>query len=338
MEGFSNNFTGDYFVNLFADANRRHRRYFVFHLGTRGFFAEITTVARAAIYAHQHHLQLVLDNQQFGYRYQLGWADYYEPFCAEFEPGMEGQTVQHCDAANRPGVFMREIIAHRPEQLTLGPYTIEGFGEILRFFMLVLCRPNPHLCEQAATARKVLDLPPRYAAVHIRRGDKVGWEDVYYPVDIYLERLDKAGGSDLPIFVMSDDYRAVQEFEKALGSRGRHNPVSSLCSPEARGFDVWALREKKLAYRHGVHNEAVEHQEFIDHTYRSAVDLVTETLIAARSEIFVGTFKSNVTKTISFLHQRPTRCVLLHPDVLKRDPADNLKGGTANGENRRKDA
>ena len=326
MDGFSNNFTGDYFVNLFADANRRHDRYFVFHLGTRGFFAEITTVARAAIYAHLHQLQLVLDNQQFGYRYQRGWADYYEPFCGEFEPWMEDRTAQHCDAANRPGTFMREIIAHRPERLTLGPYTIDGFGEILRFFMLILCRPNQHLCEQAATARKILNLPPKYAAVHIRRGDKVGWEDVYYPVDIYLDHLDQAGGSGLPIFVMSDDYLAVKEFEKALESRGKRNPVSSLCAPEARGFDVWALREKKLAYRHGVTNEMVDHQEFLEHTYRSAVDLVVETLVAAGSEIFVGTFKSNVTKTISFLHHQPARCVLIRPGALRRYAADNSEG------------
>jgi len=110
---------GDYFAKLFVRNNEQHKKYFVFHLGTRGFFAEITTVARAAIYAHAHGLQFVLRNELFGYRYKLGWGDYYEPFCAEFEPWMEADTVQHCNA-NHPGVFMAEIIAHRDDNFDIG--------------------------------------------------------------------------------------------------------------------------------------------------------------------------------------------------------------------------
>jgi len=146
----------------------------------------------------------------------------------------------------------------------------------------------------------------------------VGWEDVYYPVDIYLDHLEKNGGIHLPLFVMSDDYQAVQELKAALTKRGRNNSVMSLCAPENSGFDVWALRAKKVAYRHGTENELVDQREFIDKTYMSAVDLVTETLIAVRSATFIGTYKSNVTKSIWFLHEDPQRCFLLQPGILNQ--------------------
>jgi len=308
---------GDYFVNLFARKNREHNRYFVFRLGTRGFFAEITTVARAAIYAHIHQLQLVLDNDRFGYRCKEGWADYYESFCEIYQPWMEAHTVQVCDA-NKPGIFMSEIVAHSPEQLTIGPCSILGFQNIFRIFMLMICRPNQRMRDNTKAAMMNLALSGEYAAIHIRRGDKVGWEDVYYPVDIYLDHLEKKDGGDLPIFVMSDDFVAVQEFERCLSERGRNNILYSLCAPENRGFDVWALRAKKLAYRHGTDDGIVDENQFLRETYQSASDLVVETLLAIRSDIFIGTFRSNVSKTIWLLHESPEKCHLLHQSHLKQ--------------------
>ena len=71
-------------------------------------------------------------------------------------------------------------------------------------------------------------------------------------------------GSLKGTFVMSDDFQAVRELEKANEQRGKNNALFSMCDPASRGFDVWALRAKKLAYRHASEDEEVSHQDFLE--------------------------------------------------------------------------
>lgn len=306
------NLSDDYLRNLFIESNRRHQKYLVFHLWTRGFFAEITSVVRAAIYAHQHNLQLVLDNSAFGFKYDKGWEDYFIPFCESYQPLMEEQVEIHCDPDTNK-LFLGELRKHEPQTLQLGPISIQGFEEMLRFFCLMLCQPIEEIKIAATQKASELNLLGDFLAIHIRRGDKVGWEDVFYPADIYLDYLKKRKGSGLPVFVMSDDYKVIEEVEKAIAELQIDMPVRTLCLPKYRGFDVFALREKKLAYKFNEVNKKEGADDFLEDTYENAFNLVMESIIAAKSKVFVGTALSNVSLAVNWMHQRPDLCILLWP-------------------------
>lgn len=308
---------GDHFLKTFIKRNESFDKYFVFHVGDRGFFAEITCVARAAIYAYCHNLQLVLYNNDFGFNYQKGWADYYLPFCKEYEPSMESKVEVYAEAT-RKSKFMRELHAHRIDSLTIGSVTIQGFREIMSFFMLMLCRPIQKLANEAKKAIDQFGLDGDFAAVHVRRGDKVGDEDEYYPIEIYIDSLKKMNGFGLPLFVLSDDYQAIIEMKEAIGKIYPQIPIHSLCQPKNSGFDVWALRKGEYTHKHKESDKTHPSTNVIKQdTYENASTLVVETLIAAKSKIFVGTARSNVSYSIRALHEQPKQCFMLSKTHLK---------------------
>ena len=308
----------NYFLTQFELRNRSFSNYIVFQPGTRGFFAEITTVVRVAIYAHQHNLQMVLKNDQFGYKYRRGWLDYFLPFCKEYEDEMEPNVIQFCSGMI-PQVFMKEMIAHRPEKLSIGPITIHGFNEIMSFFMKMICRPNSAILKELKSIEEEIRLPNTFAAIHIRRGDKVGWEDQAYPIDIYLEHLQKAKGLKMPLFVMSDDYRAIEELKKALLQREYKHELFTLCKEDQKGFDVWDFRKRKNAYNHAETSESQEIKNYNEYVFLQVKQLLIETLLSTKSTVFIGTFRSNVSSSIWLLHPNPKTGIRLRNRDLRKD-------------------
>ncbi len=150
-------------------------------------------------------------------------------------------------------------------------------------------------------------MPGNYVALHIRRGDKVGDEDVFYPVERYFEALDALGGmGDRSIFVLSDDHQAVAEVRQYLEARNRSNRVVSLCRPEHTGFDVNKLREGKDFA--GAGRALESEREFREYAWTETVRLLAEICFAAGSAKFVTTLRSNVGRTICYLQRNPAQC------------------------------
>ncbi len=313
----------DFLLRHLQIQNERHNKHLVYHLGNRGFYAEFTTVVRAMIYAHCHHLRLWLCSEVFGYRCRLGWQDYFAPFCDEYDPTMDLDPVDHCYSNTRgPGTLFRDVRWFSPEEINLGPITVRGNEEILRFFALLLFRLPPHVEQQAREYIDHLDLPSQYNAIHIRRGDKVELrEDMYYPTHLYLDHLIKTGFAGLPLFIMSDDFEAVREVEGILRERGLHSRIITLCNETHTGFDIHALRGKTSPYRRGEENLQTTNPDFKEDIFQETVRLFAETMVAARSTRFVGTRRSNIGWMVRALHDAPHSCTLMTSDQpLVTDP------------------
>ncbi len=159
------------------------------------------------------------------------------------------------------------------------------------------------ICREYEPDLEPLGLPERYAAVHARRGDKVGTEDHFYPTEPYLGRVPDLERSEA-LFVMSDDYAFVEEVEASLRRRGLPARVHTLCSAESRGFDIWKVRRGERYFDGGSEGAPLDRRYVFEETAR----LLAETVIAARAESFVSTHGSNVGTVIRWLHPDPTRC------------------------------
>lgn len=306
-------------LHYYQQVNDGRSHGFVYSLGDRGFFAEITTVARAMIYAWKHELRMLLDSRDFSYRYRDGWNDYFEPFCPE-PWDVSATTIGEWMRFTRTGdrrPFQR-FLAFQPETLHFGTLELRGFQNIMRHFMRLLFRLRAECQVEIDRLRRPLSLPSDYVAIHVRRGDKVGDEDVFHPACRYLDALDPIG--DSPIFVMTDDYQAVVDVREELEARGLANRVVSLCREEHTGFDVWALREGKT-FAGGdqvLETETARRRYVLEETTR----LLAETVISKGAQQFVSTFRSNVGKSVWFLHDEPDRCVLLGDAT--REPPQSL--------------
>ena len=304
----------DYLFEFYRKRSEAAPGYLVYHLGNRGFYAEITTVARAMLYAFAEGRRLVLCAEEFGYRYDKGWEDYFRPFCPPCEALPTDGDILHCYSDRRgDGDLFNEVRAFMPERLTIGPFTIDGAQEILRLFMLMAFRLAPEVEVRVRRLIDELELPSRYNAVHIRRGDKVGDEDIYYPAEAYLEQLADKGDPTLPVFVLSDDFEAVKEFEATLEERFGSATLLTLCNDSHLGFDIYALRDRTLVYRKGDEAGATDEGAYRENIFDETLRLLAETLVAARAERFVGTRISNIGWMVKTLHYDLARCALLDP-------------------------
>ncbi len=290
----------------------------VLRLGDRGFFAELTTVARAMIYCWVRGYRMLLDSKSFAYAARDGWTDYFESFCPTLE-GVDPTTIRKNFRFGRQGGSTPDFIQLRgfqPEQIEIAGQTIHGFQEIMSLFVRMIFRFSAPCRAAVDELIAGLDLPERYVAVHLRRGDKVGDEDVHYETDRYLDQLGPLEEADA-VFVMSDDYRAVEEVRERLAQRNPELRCLSLVEPSQSGFDVWKLRrgERFMAHQGG---EELSDESYLFH---ETVRVLAEVSIAAGSRAFVSTWLSNVGRTVRYLHRDPERCRLLDDRrPRKRDP------------------
>ena len=214
----------------------------VYSLGGRGFFAEVSSVARAMIYALANKRQFLLDSERFAWRVEHGWADYFEPFCltsANVDPSRIKERIVFGQRES-----FRKIMQFRPNSLRLGNVRLEGFYDILGFFMKMIFRPTAACQARIDATLSGLSLPDDLDVIHIRRGDKIGDEDVLFPVNDYLEVLEPIP-DDRCLFVMTDDYTAVREVNEYLDQANRRVRVLTLCRPDQAGFDVGRLMRKQ---------------------------------------------------------------------------------------------
>jgi hypothetical protein len=295
-------------LRYYRAVNEAHRDCVAYVLGDRGFFAEVTTVARAMIYAWVQRRQLVLDCGEFAYRFRDGWADYFQPFCksvSDVLPEQIHERFRFTRSGDRS--LFQKLRAFDPGRIRFGTVEIEGMQPLIRHFMRLIFRLSYDSQRQLSLLRESLQLPRGYVAIHVRRGDKVGDEDMQYPVERYLEELGQLQNET--IFVMSDDHGAVGEVRDYLRLRDRGNRVATLCRQEHTGFDIWKLR---AAERFAGGNRLFEGQEeYRRYVWEETNRLLAETVIATHAMRFASTFGSNVGKTVWYLHDDPDACRLI---------------------------
>ncbi len=317
-------------LKLYREENEGREIGVVYRLGTRGFYAELTTVARAMLYGLTTGRGLAIDSRGFSYRREHGWRDYFEPFCPEIEDDAALASIaagcEVCDSEVRgPGTRFDVLRGHRVERVRVGPVPIDGFMNILGALFTSIHRYRPWLAEEIERRIEKLGLGPAHAAIHIRRGDKVGDEDIHYPSELYIERLKRSDPRPLPVFVLSDEHAAVEELRGCFARRGEEREVISLTEPKHVGFDVFALRREDLHERSAAATGGSP-SDFRSFIFEEARRLLSEIEIAVRSQVFVGTFYSNIGKSVRFLHPEPERCVLLLPHHV--EPFEAARGRT----------
>ncbi len=281
----------------------------VYHLSTRGLFAELNDLARAVIYACDNDLQLLIDSSRFAYRIEQGWEDWFEPFCrnaSEVDPErIKVRFEFHPQSPDRMAV--RQLQVFHTRELQLGDIKLTGFSEILDFCQKMIFIPNAFVRNEFERCIASSSLPVDYYAIHVRRGDKIGDEDLYYPAEMYLQALPELEDGDT-IFVMSDEFDSIAEVEYALARRGKKCWVRSLVLEQDKGFDVNLLREGQQFMASESSQRSVVGKEYLE---ESTLRFLTEMCIASQAVSIVGTQRSFVGKALKALSRHPNSVQLL---------------------------
>jgi len=292
-------------LGYYRAVNEARRECLVYHLGRRGFCAELTSVALAMAYAWHHDLQLVLDSSEFAYRFRDGWSDYFQPFCSDVSEVPADRIRERFRFEDRR--HFQNLRAFAPETFGFGVLRFDDLQPRIGNFTRLMFQLGYESECAVRRLRERLRLPRDYIAIHVRRGDKVGDEDVSYPVERYFAKLEQLGGlGRSTVFVLSDDSATVEEVRGHLRSTGHQNRVVSLCLPEHAGFSVKKLQAgKDFAGSGRTFDTDQEYREYArEETHR----LLAEISIAARATRFVTTLHSNVGRTIWYLHRDREQC------------------------------
>ena len=256
----------------------------------------------AALFALERLRRLAVWEQSFN---GLRWSDY---FASELPPAtreMVASAPFDERIAKAKGVGSGDLMtwAHKAVRFQ-ADFRVAALGikgdlfHAQRSLYQMLCRPTASIEAQACTAMAELGLEPgQFAAVQLRRGDKVRatikigrlWSGSENSSTARIaEILDELCPPARDVFVLTDDFAAVSDLQTAC----RDRRVVTLCPPDADG-----------------HDQAMDVADATEATAESVRRLLVDCLIAARSDAFAGGFKSNVAKFVTSIHIDPARCV-----------------------------
>ena len=289
---------------------------FIFALTNRGFFSEVNNLLNAIAFGLITRRRLLVDQTTFQ---DMAWSDFFAADLPGLSPLLSidpewvitGVKSKHFTTI-RNEIFEMWQRGERFNIPSLGLKEIDIFSLRKRIAQLFCVRrtgrdlggstfQKPSFYGTEAEQWRKLDLRPQeYAAIQIRRGDKIegeGRRDAFgrliiegetTPVSTYVDLIREYAPAVNTVFVLTDDYEAMDEL-RSLVPKLR---LLTLCPEESAGY---------------------RHREFLqcpleDRT--KAIELLlTQVQVASQSALFVGPFKSNLSRFVANIHCNPARCI-----------------------------
>jgi hypothetical protein len=265
-----------------------------YHLTSRGFFSEVNNLLNAIAFALVKRRRLIADETTFGFG-DYRWLDFFTTKLPTLQAGESVSIIpdwEICDGMSKSFHAIRRSV-NRWHRLRL-PFYIPRIGFFLNYFRLKreIAR---HFC---ATISKpeISFLPKEYAAFHIRKGDKVeGYDSANgkviegedRPIHEYLSFLHRLAPNLKNVFVMTDDFQVIEE----LRNTAKTIRFETLCESNEKGYHQskfdWLDKKGKI---------------------NSLIRLLAEVDIAINSKLFLGCYKSNVSRHIALTHKYPYNC------------------------------
>lgn len=280
----------------YISINSKNSNPFVFSLTGRGFYSEINNLLNAILYGLVTKRRLIIDQSRFAGG-DLVWSDLYSsslPLAAEdlLQNIHPDWTITGHDSPGFRHIQHSINRWHRYRRFFLSKsygFHISVFAA-QRYLASQLCQPSVFI-----ERRNSFNEP--YAAIHVRRGDKVdgyksskGYQIIEgenIPLCDYLSVI----RNKLPVlkrlFVMADDYGVINELRSMVSDL----EIVTLCQDTEQGYkqNDFALLDKSTKIL-------------------SIRRLISEVDIASNSQVFVGCYKSNVSRYIALTHRKPNRC------------------------------
>lgn len=249
----------------------------------------------AMLYCLTHKIEFVLYSKHANFGYRNGWTDYFLPFCDEVDndfhkqynhryPGayfnrLERLKLRYYKLFYRFDYFTHELwyaIRDQDVMESRHYYIPElGIDGDLNSACRVLEKMTWHYNQETQTIIekqiKNIALPENYVGIHVRRGDKSSEADF---INLYnYIKLIEMRTEIRNVFVATDDY-SIYEF---LNGKCKDCHFYTITSPDDKGF---------------FYNQYS--QNLPDKKREQLLVLLTTIEILAVSDLFIGTFSSNI--------------------------------------------
>jgi hypothetical protein len=279
----------------YLQTNAKYSNPFLFSLTSRGFYSEINNLLNAILFGLVTKRRLYVDQSGFADGHLI-WSDLYGSHLPLSAGDIQG-SIDHLWMITGVKSAGFKVLSGR----------ISSWHHFRRFFLsrsygfyMNVFAAKRHLARQFCRPVTHLEwpgsLPVPYAAIHVRRGDKLQgytWrgnlivEGENISLRDYLSIIRRKAPHLQSLFVMTDDYQIVEDFRSIDPSLD----IFTFFQKVEQGykqdeFNSLGARSKTMAVRR----------------------LISEVEIACNSQIFVGCYKSNVSRYIALTHEHPKQC------------------------------
>ncbi|EHQ28254.1 hypothetical protein [Mucilaginibacter paludis] len=281
-------------LTIYNSLNKSFHKKYIFNFGSEGgFYSEFNIMVFAIIYCLKYHYQFILFTGISQFTIDKGWKDFFEPFADTVNSSFYRRfnrrlTAKKIKIRHYPQWYTFKFLnkeTYLSHQLfhfyTIGKFYQEQFDfpelgikgnlkEVSREIVKMIYRFNAVTETEIKKNMSNLKLPAKYAAMHVRKGDK-DTEFEFMPNVTYINKLEEL--SDLKhVFVFTDDYTVIEFLQKGYP----HIHFYTLVNPNERGYihsDFTKLnRSKKRA---------------------DLIKLFTSIEIMAAAEITIGAYTTN---------------------------------------------
>lgn len=260
----------DDFVALYSRVNESFTRTLVFHAGIdAGFFAEFKYIVNAVLFCLQNKIRFILYSSDANFAVERGWDDFFKPFCTEVTDTFHSRYNVHTLppmselrqrnphigivklVAWKFKTFLCAIVCRIKSRVCYGRDTLSAYDvpvnpashycipemsmdcdylEAFRKIADMMWRFNDDMSRRMNTIIETLALPPHYAGMQIRGGDKIT-EVSLLPPAIFVDTLRHVSPLR-DVLLLTDDYGILEKMHREYPDYTWH----SLCAPSEAGY------------------------------------------------------------------------------------------------------
>ena len=235
--------------------NRSFQKKYIFNFGSEGgFYSEFNNMVFGMIYCLKNKYQFVLYSNNSQFKINRGWEDFFEPFVdtvnsssfhKRFNKRLKAKKIKlrhypqwYFFKFFNKDTYLTHELFHSffnndfyKEQFDFPELGIKGnLRDASYEFVKMIYKFNDSTQKEIQKNIAGLNLPERYAAIHIRKGDKDTEYDIL-PTTTYIEKLNEL--SDLKdVFIFTDDYTVIEYLQSAYPNIRFY----TLTKPEERGY------------------------------------------------------------------------------------------------------
>lgn len=274
------------------------KRKLIYNLGRRGFFSEINNLILAKIYAQNKNYDFEVNSLYWNCRLKKGLQDYFELsfiennnlFSAQQTRSNWGYVIppkslhdmfynitQLLNSIyrlfNKNVIFANEIYKCLRSEYVIHNINKNDYMNEIRQFL----RCSPNVEDYINQRIKSINLPHNYLGVHIRRGDKITTGEMKnIPIEEYIKAIFDSGFKD--VYIATDDVSIIEMIEnKCTGNEIR----------------VFYNNTCKTGFNEGQFNHSTRKAR-----YEDTMNLLFDIAVLSKSEKFIGTYSSNLSRVI----------------------------------------
>lgn len=284
------------FLEKYTKVNNSFKKKCIFKIGeSQGFFSELNNMIYAMLYCLENKIQFVLTSVNANFASKKGWEEFFLPFCKQDYNSFHAKEYNIRFKDDMHKSIRRKIISNLYKKIYKVKLTQDIFEEVyptyadkqinipeldwigntydvIKPLAEIVWRFNPQTKIEVQKIIKTLNLPKKYVAIQMRRGDKVKiYNDLTANPDEYMEELKKL--TDIKdVLLLCDEYNDV----KHLIENYKNYNFYSICKPDDHGYSNLAFQDLNW-----------------DEKRKKTVKLFATIDAMTRAELFLGTEIAN---------------------------------------------